>query len=78
MHVARRDGGHRPAHPGSLSETQRRVLLALARPFEHGSAYAVPAANQQIAAELFLSVDAVKTHLRTLSAELGVEELPHN
>ncbi|MGY1630942.1 FHA domain-containing protein [Geodermatophilus sp. SYSU D01186] len=64
--------------PASLSETQRRVLLALCRPFKHGSAYAVPATNQQIAAELFLSADAVKTHLRTLFAKFGVEDLPHN
>ena len=62
----------------SLTESQRAVLLALCRPFKHGSAYAVPATNQHIAAELFLSPDAVKTHLRALFAKFGVEELPHN
>jgi predicted component of type VI protein secretion system len=64
--------------PGSLSESQRRVLLALCRPFKHGGAFAAPAPNQQIAAELFLSQDAVKTHLRALFAKFGVEDLPHN
>jgi predicted component of type VI protein secretion system len=63
---------------GSLSETQRRVLVALCRPYKHATPYATPATNQQIAAELFLSVDAVKTHLRTLFAKFGVEQLPQN
>jgi pSer/pThr/pTyr-binding forkhead associated (FHA) protein len=62
----------------SLTESQRRVLLALCRPFRFGSAYAVPATNQSIGAELFLSQDAVKTHLRALFAKFGVEDLPHN
>jgi pSer/pThr/pTyr-binding forkhead associated (FHA) protein len=62
----------------SLSETQRRVLTALARPFKEAGAFATPATNQQIADELYLSVDAVKTHLRTLFAKFGVEELPQN
>ena len=62
----------------ALTGSQRAVLLALCRPFKHGSAYAVPTPNQQIGAELFLSPDAVKTHLRALFAKFGVEELPHN
>ena len=35
-----------------------------------------PATNQQIAEELFLSVDAVRTHLRVLFAKFGIERLP--
>jgi pSer/pThr/pTyr-binding forkhead associated (FHA) protein len=62
----------------SLSEAQRRVLVALCRPFKESSGYATPATNQQIAAELFLSVDAVKTHLRALFAKFGIEDLPQN
>jgi pSer/pThr/pTyr-binding forkhead associated (FHA) protein len=62
----------------SLSEAQRRVLLALCRPFKEASGYVTPATNQQIAAELFLSVDAVKTHLRALFAKFGIEQLPQN
>ena len=41
-------------------------------------AFATPATNQQIAEELYLSVDAVKTHLRTLFAKFGLEDLPQN
>jgi DNA-binding NarL/FixJ family response regulator len=62
----------------SLSDTQRRVLVALARPFKDTTGFATPATNQQIADELFLSVDAVKTHLRALFTKFGVEELPQN
>jgi len=62
----------------SISETQRRVLIALCRPFKDSNAFATPATNQQIAAELFLSVDAVKAHLRALFAKFDVEGLPQN
>ncbi len=62
----------------SLSEAQRRVLIALCRPFKESRGYVTPATNQQVADELFLSVDAVKTHLRALFAKFGVEDLPQN
>jgi pSer/pThr/pTyr-binding forkhead associated (FHA) protein len=62
----------------SLSEAQRRVLIALCRPFKDSSGFLTPATNQQIAAELYLSVDAVKTHLRALFAKFGIEDLPQN
>jgi hypothetical protein len=62
----------------SLSDAQRRVLVALCRPFKGASGYVTPATNQQIAGELFLSVDAVKTHLRALFSKFGVEDLPQN
>jgi FHA domain-containing protein/regulatory LuxR family protein len=61
-----------------LSDAQRRVLVALCRPYKDGSAYSTPATNQQVADELFLSVDAVKTHLRALFGKFGVEDLPQN
>ncbi|MGH2942710.1 MAG: FHA domain-containing protein [Solirubrobacteraceae bacterium] len=60
-----------------LSATQRAVLVALCRPYKH-SELATPATNQQIAAELYLSVDAVKAHLRTLFGYFGVQHLPQN
>ena len=66
------------AAPPSLSETQRNVLDALCRPQRLAGPYAAPASNQQIADELYLSVDAVKTHLRTLFHKFGVEDLPQN
>ena len=62
----------------SLSPTQRQVITALCRPYMSGSPYATPATNQQIADEIYLSVDSVKNHLRTLFGKFGVEDLPQN
>jgi pSer/pThr/pTyr-binding forkhead associated (FHA) protein len=62
----------------TVSPGQRRVLLALCRPFRDESPFATPATNQAIAEELHLSVDAVKTHMRALFEKLGVEDLPQN
>jgi hypothetical protein len=62
----------------TVSPAQRRVLVALCRPFKDGAAFATPATNQQIAEELHLSVDAVKTHLRALFEKFDVEALPQN
>ena len=62
----------------SLSGAQRRVLIALCRPFKESTGYGTPSTNQQIAEELFLSVDAIKTHLRALFAKFGIEDLPQN
>jgi pSer/pThr/pTyr-binding forkhead associated (FHA) protein len=62
----------------SIPEGQQRVLLALARPFKDGGDFATPATNQEIADELFLSVDAVKAHLRQLYGRFGIESLPQN
>jgi pSer/pThr/pTyr-binding forkhead associated (FHA) protein len=61
-----------------ISPGQRRVLLALCRPFKEGTAFATPPTNQAIAAELHLSVDAVKTHMRALFEKLELEDLPQN
>lgn len=77
------DGGASTARaPGketavSLSETQRRILIALCRPV-HESTSATPATNRQIADEVFLSVDAVKAHLRVLFDRFGAGELAQN
>lgn len=60
-----------------LSETQRKVLAALCRPV-NDSAFATPATNRAIADQLFLSVDAVKGHLRVLFERFGLEDLPQN
>jgi DNA-binding CsgD family transcriptional regulator len=58
-----------------LSEAQRRVLVALCRPLVPGGA-GVPASNKEIAEELHLSIDGVKTHIRTLFGKLGIDQLP--
>jgi pSer/pThr/pTyr-binding forkhead associated (FHA) protein len=61
-----------------VSPAQKRVLVSLCRPFKEGAAFATPATNGQIAGELHLSIDAVKTHLRALFEKFGVEDLPQN
>lgn len=60
-----------------LTPAQRRVMIALCRPFKD-SAYATPATNQQIADELVIGVDTVKSTLRALFEVFGVEHLPQN
>ena len=60
-----------------LSPMQRKVLIALVRPV-HESDSATPATNRQIAEEVFLTVDAVKAHLRVLFERYGLSELPQN
>ncbi|MFI9406017.1 FHA domain-containing protein [Nocardia sp. NPDC052316] len=76
--ITRVSSGTVPPNFRQLTETQRSVLIALCRPYKNGAAFATPASNQQIAEELFLSVDAIKTHLRALFAKFGVEDLPQN
>ncbi len=75
----------KPTRPASgtpavetLTPTQRAVLVALCRPYRDGSPFATPASNQQIAAEVALSVPRVKAHLHDLFERLGVADLPHN
>lgn len=60
-----------------LSPMQRKVLIGLCRPV-HESASATPATNRQIAEEVYLTVDAVKAHLRVLFERYGLSQLPQN
>ncbi len=60
-----------------ITATQHRVLVALCRPLNDGSA-TLPATNRQIAAEMLLSVDAVKAQLRLLFERFGVTDLAQN
>lgn len=62
----------------SVSAAQRRVLVALCRPYKDSSAFVTPATNERIAEELVVSVDAVKKHLRTLFDKFAVAGLPQN
>ncbi|HEY1277504.1 MAG TPA: FHA domain-containing protein [Thermoleophilaceae bacterium] len=64
--------------PMELSDMQRKVLAALCRPYRDGAAFATPATNQEIAEQVYLSVDAVKSHLRALFAKFAIEGLPQN
>ena len=60
-----------------LTPMQRKILIALCRPV-HESESATPATNRQIAEEVFLTVDAVKAHLRVLFDRYGLSQLPQN
>lgn len=62
----------------SLTDTQRKVLVELCRPYGSGEQFATPATNKEIADAVFLSVDAVKGHLRVLFDRFGLAELPQN
>lgn len=68
------------AHPAPavrLTDAERRVLVALCAPFAaDGGAAPVPATNREIAEALHLSLDGVKTHVRSLFGKLGVGDLP--
>jgi len=62
----------------SVTDTQRGILIALCRPYREGSEFATPATNKHISEEIFLSVDAVKAHLRGLFEKFDVGDLPQN
>jgi DNA-binding CsgD family transcriptional regulator len=60
-----------------LTAAQRRVLVALCRPIVEGS-FGAPSSNQQIAAELVVGVETVKTHMHALFEAFGIQGLPQN
>jgi hypothetical protein len=63
---------------GRITEAERRVLVELCRPLLEPGAVPVPATNGEIAATLVLSLAGVKSHVRSLFAKLGVNDLPQN
>ena len=69
---ASRDGS-----PPQISPAQERVLHALCRPLA-GDPFAGPPSNREIADELFVSVETVKSHMRILFERFGVEDMPQN
>ena len=75
--VATRTAAGSPPTADVLTPAQRRVLLALCRPYRD-SEVASPASNREIAQELHVSVDAVKTTLRGLFDLFGIHGLPQN
>jgi pSer/pThr/pTyr-binding forkhead associated (FHA) protein len=68
--------GKRPSV--ELTRAQERVAVALCAPLLEGSEGSLPATNQEIAEAVFLSVDAVKTHLRALFAKFELDSMPQN
>jgi pSer/pThr/pTyr-binding forkhead associated (FHA) protein len=65
-----------PAVP-KVTDAQRRVLTALCRPYAE-SPFAVPASNRQIAEELVIGVETVKTHMSALFEAFSLGELPQH
>jgi predicted component of type VI protein secretion system len=60
----------------AVTPAQKAVLVALCRPMLADPPATLPATNAQITAELVLSLDAVKGHLRDLFARFGLAALP--
>jgi pSer/pThr/pTyr-binding forkhead associated (FHA) protein len=67
----------RDSIPPELSPAQRRVLAALCRPARE-QPFAGPPSNREIAEELVVSVDTVKSHLHALFELFGVQDMPQN
>jgi hypothetical protein len=67
-------GNRLPARP-DVTPAQRRVLVALCRPLLADPPLPTPATNREIAAELFLSEEAVRSHLKTLFGRVAVGDL---
>lgn len=61
----------------AVSPAQHRVLVALCRPIAEGRAD-VPASNPQIAAELVIGLETVKTHMTALIEAFGLTHLPQH
>jgi hypothetical protein len=58
-----------------VSTAQRRVLVALCRPFADAGFAALPS-NGVIADELFLSTETVKSHMHALFHAFGLDDVP--
>jgi hypothetical protein len=67
-----------PSAAAIITPAQRKVLAALCRPYKDQDNFATPATNREIAAELFLSLDAVKSHMRALFEAFQIGDLPQN
>lgn len=62
--------------PPELTHREHQVLLALCRPVLSGDLLTEPASVRTIAAELVLTEDAVKKHLRRLYEKFHIDERP--
>jgi hypothetical protein len=62
------------AETRTLTDAQRAVLIALARPYRRGTSRAAPASNGAIAKEVRLSLDAVSGHLDVLCRRFEIAD----
>ncbi len=63
----------------AVTAAQRRVLLVLCRPLlESVDGAGTPPSNPEIAKALTVSVEAIRSHMKTLFKLFGVPELPPN
>jgi FHA domain len=67
-------GNRLPVRP-DVTPAQLKVLIALCRPLLADPPEPTPATNRQIAAELYLSEEAVRSHLKTLFGRVAVGDL---
>jgi DNA-binding NarL/FixJ family response regulator len=67
----------RKGTPPELSPAQRRVLAVLCRPTLEG-AFTPPASNREIADELVVGVETVKTHMHALFELFDIADMPQN
>jgi pSer/pThr/pTyr-binding forkhead associated (FHA) protein len=63
--------------PPEITEAQRRVLVALCRPYGERE-FAVPASNRQIADELTIGLETVKSHMKALFDAFALGDLPQH
>jgi hypothetical protein len=61
-----------------ITAAQRRVLVALCRPLLAAGPAEAPPSNPEIATELTVSVEAVRSHMKTLFKLFEVPDLPQN
>jgi pSer/pThr/pTyr-binding forkhead associated (FHA) protein len=62
----------------NLTARQLKVLTALCRPYRGDATDAFPATNEEIAEELVLGVDSVKSHLKKLYEKFQIQHLAQN
>jgi pSer/pThr/pTyr-binding forkhead associated (FHA) protein len=61
-----------------VTQAQRRVLVSLCQPMLQPEGAGAPPSNREIAEELTISVEAVRTHLKTLFRVFEIPDLPQN